>query len=95
MTVAYRSFLVRAWSCGWQTVRVLVEEVQSGRRFELRGEDAARLVAEVEASLAGRSSALQPATGCGPETAPRPDIEKRREPADASVAPSDRRTDRR
>jgi hypothetical protein len=52
MTVAYRSFVVRAWSRDGETVRALVEEVQSGRRSELRGERAARLVAEIETSLA-------------------------------------------
>jgi len=54
-TVAYRSFVVRAWGRGQQTVRVLVEEVQSGRRYELRGDRAVRLVAEIEASLATKT----------------------------------------
>jgi hypothetical protein len=55
MTVAYRSFVVRAWGRGRQTVRVLVEEIQSGRRSELRGGRAARLVAEIETLLASDS----------------------------------------
>ncbi len=50
-TVAYRSYVVRAWGRGRQTVRVLVEEVQSGRRWEVRGDRAARLVAELDASV--------------------------------------------
>ncbi len=50
-TVAYRSYVVRAWGRGRQTVRVLVEEVQSGRRWEVRGDRAARLMAELDASL--------------------------------------------
>jgi hypothetical protein len=49
---------------------VLVEEVQSGRRSELRGDRAARLVAEIDGSLLA-------------------------EPAEADIAPSDRRGDRR
>jgi len=36
---------------------VLVEEVQSGRRSELRGARAARLVGEIEASLLTERSA--------------------------------------
>ncbi len=50
-TVAYRSYVVRAWGRGRKTVRVLVEEVQSGRRWEARGDRAGRLVAELDASL--------------------------------------------
>ncbi len=53
-SVAYRSFLVRVWSRGRHTARVLVDEVQSGRRSELRGDGAARLVADIEASLADK-----------------------------------------
>ncbi len=64
-SVAYRSFLVRVWSRGRQTARVLVDEVQSGRRSELRGDGAARLVADLEASLAG-----EPARGPARSEAP-------------------------
>ncbi len=47
----YRSFLVRAWTREGQAVRVLVEDVRSGERTELRGARAARLIAEVESSF--------------------------------------------
>ena len=43
-SVAYRSFLVRAWEHGGVPVRVLIEEVQSGRRSEVRGTEARRVV---------------------------------------------------
>lgn len=63
-TVAYRSFVIRAWSRGNETVRVLVEEVLSGRRSELRGDRAARLVAEIDESL------LEPTRGSAAEELP-------------------------
>jgi hypothetical protein len=68
MTVVYRSFVVRAWGRGRQTVRVLVEEVQSGRRSELRGDRAARLVAEIDGSLLAERTAeatVAPSEGPG------------------------------
>ena len=49
--MAYQSFLVRAWFRNRHPIRVLVEEVQSGRRSELRGDRAARLVAEIDRLL--------------------------------------------
>ena len=52
----YRSFVVRAWGAGTEggrVSRVLVEEVQSGRRVELRGDQAQVIAHGIISALAG------------------------------------------
>lgn len=53
---AYRSYLIRVWprrDHETAVARLLVEEVQTGRRAELRGDTATALAATLEATLAG------------------------------------------
>ena len=50
----YRSYVVRVWRhgpAGGNVVRVLVEEVQSGRQADLRGACAADLAVHLETAL--------------------------------------------
>ena len=57
----YRSYVVRVWELrkvGRREVRVVVEEIQSGRLLELRGATGEALVAAVDAAV---SAAPQPA----------------------------------
>jgi hypothetical protein len=49
--ITYRSFLVRSWELDGSAVRASIEEVQSGSRVELRGSEAARVVAAFERAL--------------------------------------------
>jgi NADH dehydrogenase len=62
-TAGYRSYVIRAWHGdeGRQVLaRVLVEEVQSGRQVELRGEQAEALARDVAAALSGGEDAPGP-----------------------------------
>ncbi len=63
-TGRYRSYVVRSWGedGGREAVRVLVEEIRSGRQIELRGEAAASLAAGVAAAFAEPSAPVGPAS---------------------------------
>jgi hypothetical protein len=61
----YRSYVIRAWGHGpggGTVVRVLVEEVQSGRQTELRGARAGALATHLEDALSA------PVTPCADGT---------------------------
>ncbi len=66
METGYRSYVVRIWRRGDRTdaipgetvVRVLVEEVQSGRQADLRGHDAVSLAAAIGVHLPAPSPSV-------------------------------------
>jgi hypothetical protein len=70
----YRSYVIRVWSRGRdgeQATRVGIEEVQSGRQIELRGEPAADVGARISAALASGSGDTESVEGHGhPATEP-------------------------
>lgn len=70
----YRSYVVRAWSRGRDAehaTRVAIEEVQSGRQVELRGERAAEVSARILAALASDSGDAESVDQAGDATTER------------------------